>query len=201
MCIEWASNDECDKNPEYMRESCMSACNALDELKIKEDEISSGLSSFYDLSAKDIDGNVLDFNTLRGNVVIIVNVASYCGYTNSHYSGLVELYNGLASTEMLKILAFPCNQFGDQEPDECPVIKKFAQDKGAEFTVMDKIDVNGPNANMVYKYLKKEAGVGSITWNFATYFVVSPTGVIDSHTGIHPLELNGIARSLMGEEL
>ena len=60
------------------------------------------------------------------------------------------------------ILAFPCNQFGAQEPNECPTIKKFANDKGVTFTMMDKIDVNGPRTHPVYKYLKGVAGLPDI---------------------------------------
>jgi len=74
----------------------------------------ANVSSFYDLSAKDIHGNLLHFHEFRGRVVIIVNVASYCGYTKSHYEGLVELWSHVQN-EPVDILAFPCNQFGGQE--------------------------------------------------------------------------------------
>jgi glutathione peroxidase-family protein len=66
---------------------------------------------------------------------------------------------------------------------------------------MEKIDVNGANASLVYKYMKHATGVASITWNFATYFVVSPDGVITAHSGVEPMELKGSVLSLLKEEL
>jgi glutathione peroxidase len=105
-----------------------------------------------------------------GKVTIIVNVASQCGYTESHYRGLVNLWSKVKD-ESVEILAFPCNQFGYQEPESEANILRFAKAKGVEFTMMSKINVNGPTASLVYKYLKKAAGPASITWNFGTSLV------------------------------
>ena len=81
------------------------------------------------------------------------------GYTESHYQGLVQLYNQFKGAPVaFNILAFPCNQFGEQEPETCPAIKRFAESKGVEFTMMNKVDVNGIDASIVYHYLKKVAG-------------------------------------------
>ena len=71
--------------------------------------------------------------------------------------------------ENIEILAFPCNQFGQQEPESNDSIAKFAKGKGVDFTMMSKVNVNGPNASLVYKYLKNQAGPSAITWNFGTY--------------------------------
>jgi glutathione peroxidase len=101
-------------------------------------------------------------------VTIIVNVASHCGYTESHYRGLVSLWSKVKD-ESVEILAFPCNQFGYQEPESDASILQFAKAKGVEFTMMSKI--NGPTASLVYKYLKKSAGPAAITWNFGTFWV------------------------------
>ena len=79
--------------------------------------------------------------------------------------------------------------FHPNRPEECPKIKIFAQKKGVEFTMMDKVDVNGVDAHSVYHYLKTKAGPPKITWNFATYYVVSPGGTIQSYSGVEPLEL------------
>jgi glutathione peroxidase len=93
-------------------------------------------------------------------------------------------------------LAFPCNQFGQQEPDSNEEILKFVQDEyGVTFTMMEKIDVNGPHASIVYKYLKLVAGPPTISWNFATYYVISPDGTISSHSGVEPMDLQS---SLLG---
>ena len=74
-------------------------------------EAISHIKSFFELTAKDIDGNLIEFETFRGQVTVLVNVASYCGYTESHYKGLVELWEHVKQ-EAVNILAFPCNQFG-----------------------------------------------------------------------------------------
>ena len=74
-------------------------------------------------------------------------------------------------------------------PETCPNIKKFAENKGVEFTMMDKIDVNGLDAHNVYHFLKKVAGPPSIGWNFATYYVVTPDGTVQSFTGVDPMDL------------
>lgn len=159
------------------------------------------ISSFFDLEAKDIDGEVVKFDQFQGKVTVVVNVASYCGYTESHYNGLVALYNEVKDSGTVEILAFPCNQFGKQEPEECPTIKKFAEKKGVEFRMMDKIDVNGPTASKVYKYLKRESGISTITWNFAAYFVVGPEGNVQGFSGVEPLELKDTIGELIDKEL
>ena len=159
------------------------------------------ITSFFDLEANDIDGIVVHFAEFKGKVTVIVNVASYCGYTESHYNGLVALYNELKDTGVVEIIAFPCNQFGAQEPEECPTIKRFAEKKGVEFRMMDKIDVNGPRASKVYKYLKRESIISTITWNFAAYFVVGPEGNVQGFTGVEPHELKGTIGELIDKEL
>jgi glutathione peroxidase len=159
------------------------------------------IASFFDLEAKDIDGELINFGEFKGKVTVVVNVASHCGYTESHYAGLVALYNEIKDTGVIEILAFPCNQFGKQEPEECPTIKRFAEKKGVEFRMMDKIDVNGPTASKVYKYLKRESGIATITWNFAAYFVVGPEGNIQGFTGVEPHELKETIGSLIDREL
>lgn len=100
------------------------------------------------------------------------------------------------------MIAFPCNQFGAQEPESNENIKEFAANKGAKFTMMDKINVNGPDASIVYKFLKAKAGPSNIGWNFATYFVVSPDGSVESFSGVEPMQLkDGVLELLDNDEL
>jgi glutathione peroxidase len=199
-CGDWAASGECDKNPGFMQSNCPTSCDAVEKARLAEATELQGIE-FYDLSAKDIDGNVLEFSSLRNKVVVITNVASYCGYTESHYRGLVELYGELEGADV-EILAFPCNQFGAQEPKSNKEIKSFASKKGVKFTMMDKINVNGPDASLVYKYLKAKAGPSNISWNFATYFVVDPDGTVESFTGVEPMQLkDGVLGLLDNEEL
>lgn len=206
-CQFWAESGECDANPTYMLDNCAESCRfnskriAVQALRNAK-ELNS-IKSFFDLSAKDIHGDVIEFSKFKGQVTILVNVASYCGYTDSHYKGMVRLWNSVAPSKSINLLAFPCNQFGNQEPKSNAEIETFCKNGyGVEFTMMDKIDVNGPKTDIVYKYLKAKGGVGNIKWNFATYFIVSPDGDITAHSGVEPMELEGFALGLInGEEL
>ncbi|KAL7460994.1 hypothetical protein ACHAXS_001432 [Conticribra weissflogii] len=187
-----------------MLENCGNACRRQERIdreigKLIESKISH-IGSFFQLEAEDIDGNMISFERFRGKVTVITNVASYCGYTESHYRGLVELYDKFKNSAIgFNILAFPCNQFGEQEPNSCSEIKRFAENKGVEFTMMNKVDVNGMDAHEVYHYLKKVAGPPRITWNFATYYVVTPGGVISSYSGVEPMELASAIVEAMNE--
>jgi len=197
-CREWAEQGECEANPDYMWENCQKSCA---DVKAEEDTSTANQHSFFELDALDIDEKLFNFSQLKGKTTLIVNVASYCGYTESHYRGLVELYESLKDSGKFEILAFPCNQFGAQEPKTCPEIKRFAHQKGVRFHMMNKIDVNGPNTHKVYNFLKEATGVKRISWNFATYFVVSPSGEIEAFSGTEPHELRDTIVDLMNEEL
>lgn len=200
-CRGWAEVGECEKNPNYMLINCQKSCKEIEERYGFESTDELNIQSFYELSAQDIDGRLVDFASFKDKVVLITNVASFCGYTESHYKSLVELWDQVKGTGKVEILAFPCNQFGGQEPESCPLIKKFAQDKGVEFQMMYKIDVNGPNASPVYKFLKQVAGPQYITWNFATYFVISPSGDVRSYSGVEPMGLKDLIDSMLEDEL
>ncbi len=195
LILVWADAGECDANPSYMLSHCKKSCDRYYSV----DEEISHVQSIFDLSADDIDGNEFKFSELEGKTTVIVNVASYCGYTESHYRGLVELYD-LFKGSNFEILAFPSNQFGGQEPDECPTIKKFARRKGVEFRMMYKIDVNGANTHMVYRYLKSKTNVKSITWNFATYFIVTSDGEILAESQVEPMQLKDLLTDLISHD-
>lgn len=167
-CKFWAESGECDRNPGYMMDQCATSCEQVAAQALKDSKELEGINSFFDLGANDINGNRIEFSKFRGQVTIVINVASYCGHTDSHYRGLVKLWRQVKSLETINLLAFPCNQFGSQEPGSNEEIEEFAHGYGVEFTMMDKIDVNGPNSNIVYKYLKSKAEIGSISWNFAS---------------------------------
>lgn len=109
---------------------------------------------------------------------IIVNVASQCGYTANHYKELSELYNEYKELKGLRILAFPSNQFGGQEPGNAEQIYSFISTKNAKFDVFEKVNVNGSDAHPLWKYLKHKQGgtLGDfIKWNF-TKFVIDKEG-------------------------
>lgn len=138
----------------------------------------------HDFTVKDIDGNEVALSKFKGKVLLIVNVASKCGMTSSNYPELADVYEKYKA-QGFEILAFPCNQFGGQEPGSNSEIKQFATTKyKAEFPIFDKIDVNGPNTAPVYEFLKKNSGglLGDlIKWNFEKFLVDKNGSVIQRY--------------------
>ncbi|KAI5076351.1 hypothetical protein GOP47_0008416 [Adiantum capillus-veneris] len=142
-------------------------------------------SSIYDITVKDARGNDVSLETYKGKVLLIVNVASQCGLTTSNYTELSEVYSKYKD-QGLEILAFPCNQFGGQEPGTNEEIQQFACTRfKAEYPIFDKVDVNGSNASPLYKYLKSAKGGrifgDGIKWNFAKFLVNRDGEVIDRY--------------------
>jgi len=130
--------------------------------------------SIYQFTVKDADEKEVSMEKYKGKVVIIVNVASQCGFTDSNYKQLKELLD-VYKEKGLEVAAFPCNQFGGQEPG-CEIdIKNFVKDKYKfEPDLYSKINVNGADAAPIYKFLKKEQGgtlIDAIKWNFTKFLV------------------------------
>jgi glutathione peroxidase len=130
--------------------------------------------SVYDFSAKGIDGAERPLQNYKGEVLLVVNVASKCGFT-PQYTGLEELYKKYRARGF-EVLGFPCNQFGSQEPGNEAEIQSFCTlDYGVTFPMFAKVDVNGANAHPLYKYLKGEKpgilGTEAIKWNFTKFLV------------------------------
>ncbi|EOA17362.1 hypothetical protein CARUB_v10005643mg [Capsella rubella] len=140
--------------------------------------------SVYDFTVKDIDGKDVSLDKFKGKPLLIVNVASRCGLTSSNYSELSVLYQKYKN-QGFEILAFPCNQFGFQEPGSNPEIKKFACTRfKAEFPIFDKVDVNGPSTAPIYKFLKSNGGgfLGDIIkWNFEKFLVDKKGKVVERY--------------------
>ncbi|KAF8583744.1 glutathione peroxidase [Ramaria rubella] len=139
------------------------------------------MSKFYELKAEKPNGTMFEFSELKGKVVLIVNVASKCGFTGQ-YAGLQALYDKYKEKDFV-ILGFPSNQFGGQEPGTDDEIAQFCtRNHGVTFPLMKKSDVNGDNANEVYKYLKSEKsswGLTRIKWNFEKYLVDKEGNVVN----------------------
>jgi glutathione peroxidase len=130
--------------------------------------------SVYDFSARTIDGDDLALSTYRGHPLLIVNVASKCGFT-PQYAGLEALYKKY-HPRGLEVLGFPCDQFGHQEPGDEAEIKKFCSlNYSVSFPMFAKINVNGKDAHPLYKYLKETRsgilGLEAIKWNFTKFLV------------------------------
>jgi len=135
-------------------------------------------TSIYDFSCKDSYGNEVNLSDFRGKTLLIVNTASKCGFT-PQYEGLQSLHKKYNS-DQFSVLAFPCNQFGGQEPGTDDEIQEFCSlNFKTTFPVFGKIDVNGENAHPLYKFLcsEKKGVLGSekIKWNF-TKFLINSSG-------------------------
>lgn len=133
----------------------------------------------YDFTAQSLAGDEVPLQRFEGQVLLIVNTASACGFT-PQYKGLQALHEALGPRG-LSVLGFPCNQFGAQEPGDAKQIEQFCETKYAvTFPMFAKIDVNGPAAHPLYQYLRKEkSGLlgSSIKWNF-TKFLVDRSGKV-----------------------
>lgn len=145
------------------------------------------MSKFYELAPADKSGEPFSFKQLEGKVVLIVNVASKCGFT-PQYKELEELYKAYKD-EGLVILGFPCNQFGHQESGTQEEIQSFCQlNYGVTFPVLKKIDVNGANADPVYNYLKNEKsgllGFKGIKWNFEKFLIDKQGKVYERYSSL-----------------
>ncbi|KAF2278731.1 glutathion peroxidase protein [Westerdykella ornata] len=134
-------------------------------------------TSFFDFNVKDKKGTDFPLANLKGKVILVVNTASKCGFT-PQFEGLEKLYKDLKSKHPtdFEILAFPCNQFGNQDPGSNDEIQTFCQvNYGVTFPVLGKIDVNGPHAAPLYEFLKSEKpgllGLKRVKWNFEKFLI------------------------------
>jgi glutathione peroxidase len=130
--------------------------------------------SIYAFSAPLLDGRETSLAEFKGKVLLIVNTASKCGFT-PQYAGLERLYQTYKDRGFA-VLGFPSNQFGKQEPGSPEEISAFCEKNyGVSFPIFAKIDVNGPTAHPLYRFLKERKrgflGMGRITWNFAKFLV------------------------------
>lgn len=142
------------------------------------------MSQIYDFKPEMPDSTAIDMNAYRGRVLLIVNTASKCGFT-PQYEGLEALHRKY-SHEGLTVLAFPCNQFGAQEPGDAQEIAEFCSLKyDVSFPIAAKIDVNGDNAAPLWNYLKEAQpgllGSTGIKWNFTKFLVGRDGEIIDRY--------------------
>ena len=140
--------------------------------------------SFYEYSAKNIDGKEINMSDYKGNIILVVNTASKCGFT-PQLKDLEVLYKEYKDSGV-EILGFPCNQFLNQEPGENKEVKNFCQiNYGVTFNMFEKIDVNGSNTHPIYKYLKEqEKGLltKDIKWNFTKFLIDKEGNVIKRYS-------------------
>jgi glutathione peroxidase len=154
------------------------------------------MAGIYDFKAKSLAGEDIPLKQFEGQVLLIVNTASACGFT-PQYKGLEALYQELAPRGF-SVLGFPCNQFGNQEPGDAKQIEQFcASNFGITFPMFAKVDVNGSNAHPLFDYLKSQkAGLlgPSIKWNFTKFLVDRSGKVVARHAPTAKPE--GLAREI-----
>lgn len=159
-------------------------------------------NTVHDFTVQSADGTDTSMADFAGNVLLIVNVASKCGFTKQ-YAGLEKLYQDHKDAG-LEIIGFPCNQFGGQEPGTNEEIQQFcSMNYGVSFPVMAKIDVNGKNAHPLWQHLKDSRGGlfgDAIKWNF-TKFLVDREGQVlerfapkDTPEDIEPAIVEALSR-------
>ena len=138
------------------------------------------MTTAYDFTAKDLDGNEQSLSEFRGKPLLVVNTASMCGFT-PQYTGLEKLYKDYGDKGLV-VLGFPCDQFGHQEPGDADEIRNFCSlNYDVSFPLFEKVEVNGAKAHPLWQWLKKEKpgllGMEAIKWNF-TKFLLDRNGKV-----------------------
>jgi glutathione peroxidase len=132
------------------------------------------VATAYDFIADDLDGSPQPLSQYAGKVLLVVNVASKCGFT-PQYAGLEQLWRDYRNRGLV-VLGFPCDQFGHQEPGDAAEIRNFCSlTYDVDFPMFAKVEVNGANAHPLWKWLKDEKGgllgIDAIKWNFTKFLV------------------------------
>lgn len=158
------------------------------------------MESVYEFSVKDINGKDVSLSDFKGKVLLIVNVASKCGYTRQ-YSGLQKIYDKYKE-QGFEILAFPCNDFGGQEPGTNEEIAEFCSTNfNVTFPLFDKIKVLGEDKNPLYKMLTNNSNLekGDINWNFEKFLISKEGEVIARYKSSVEPESDAVAKAIEQE--
>ena len=155
--------------------------------------MSTNAQNIHELTYTSIDGELVSMKSYEDQYVLVVNVASFCGYT-SQYNELQELHD---SSDRLKVVAFPCNQFGSQEPNSESEIKTFCSSKfSVNFPMSSKVDVKGSQVSPIYNWLTSgdlnKLGDFEVSWNF-NKFLVGPKGDLIAY---YPSSVNPMSNEI-----
>jgi glutathione peroxidase len=163
------------------------------------------VTTLYDFSARLIDGTEQPLSAYRGEVVLVVNVASKCGFT-PQYAGLEKLWVDYKDRGLV-VLGFPCNQFGSQEPGTETEIAAFCDlNYNVSFPMFSKVVVNGRGAHPLYQWLRRKApgllGMQAVKWNF-TKFLIDRNGnqVTRFGSDVEPADIAGPIEALLGKKI
>lgn len=176
--------------------------NTVQSVNINKREVSME-KTIYDFTVKNNAGQEVAMSDFKGRVLLIVNTASKCGFTKQ-YKGLEALHRKYADRGLV-VLGFPCNQFGGQEPGTADEIASFCElNFGVTFPLMEKIKVNGKEADPLYVFLKERASgdmTSAIKWNFTKFLVSRDGSNITRHaSAVTPESLEKPIEALLGEE-
>jgi glutathione peroxidase len=158
------------------------------------------VSTLHDFKAESLAGKPVELDSFKDKLALVVNTASECGFT-PQYAGLEALQKKY-SGKGFAVLGFPCDQFGGQEPGSAREIESFCRTSyGVSFPMFAKIDVNGPAAHPLYRWLKEAGGGGDIEWNFVK-FLVGPDGEVIRRyePKARPEDIAADIESLLNEE-
>ena len=177
--------------------------NTVQSVNINKREVSME-KTIYDFTVKNNAGQEVAMSDFKGRVLLIVNTASKCGFTKQ-YKGLEALHRKYADRGLV-VLGFPCNQFGGQEPGTADEIASFCElNFGVTFPLMEKIKVNGKEADPLYVFLKERASgdmTSAIKWNFTKFLVSRDGSNITRHaSAVTPESLEKPIEALLGEAL
>ncbi|SEA56586.1 glutathione peroxidase [Alkalimonas amylolytica] len=161
------------------------------------------MNNLHHFTVNDAQGKPVDLSQYKGKTVLVVNTASQCGFT-PQYQELEALYQTYKDRDFV-ILAFPCNQFGGQEPGSDQDIQQFCQlNYGVSFPVLAKVQVNGPEAEPLFEFLKNQARgllkTRAIKWNFTKFLVNTKGEVVKRYAPrTKPLALRQSIEELLGQ--
>ncbi|MBK9496046.1 MAG: glutathione peroxidase [Xanthomonadales bacterium] len=161
------------------------------------------MPNVHDFTAQNLEGSEVDLSTYKGQVLLIVNTASKCGFT-PQYRGLEALYRQWHA-KGFSVLGFPCDQFGHQEPGDAEEIRNFCSlSYDVSFPMFEKVEVNGKQTHPLYAYLKKSAkgllGSESIKWNFTKFLVGRDGRVVKRYAPTDtPESMEGDIKELLAE--
>ena len=166
---------------------------------IVDDKLSGARHSVFEFSAKSLDGKTIPLSSFKSQVMLLVNVASKCGYTDVHYREMEQLYKKYKS-HGFTVLAFPSNEFGNQEPGSSAEIEAFVrQTKKASFPLFEKVQVNGKGAHPLFVFLKDKFGIREIPWNFQKFLVDREGHAVHQYPPqVDPMALEGDLIKLLG---
>jgi len=154
--------------------------------------------SLFDFQVLGPSGDLVSLSTYESaKVVIVVNVASNCGFTYTNYRDLQKLYDSYQK-HGLEIIGFPSNQFGDQETGSNKEIQQFIKNYGITWPVMAKVEVNGPGTIELFRFLKERTGHTEITWNFNKFLVVDGVPVKRYTGNVAPKKMESDISRLLG---